>query len=178
MQNYLVVSVLGADRPGIANQLSTLASEHNCNIVDSRMAVLGGEFAVIMMLEGSWSSIAKFENAISTLEQKHGLLTLVKRTEMPKNKSNLMPYGIQVVALDTPGIIKEISTFFSNRSINIENLQTDTYKAPHTAAPMLVINMTVNISISMHIADLREDFTIFCDDLNLDATMEPLKGHL
>jgi len=178
MQNYLVVSVLGADRPGIANDLTTNAAEYNCNVVDSRMAVLGGEFAVIMMLEGSWSSIAKFESSIPALEQKHGLLTLLKRTEMPKNKSNLMPYGVQVVALDTPGVIKEISTFFSSRSINIENLQTDTYKAPHTAAPMLVVNMTVNIPVSMHIADLRESFTIFCDDLNLDATMEPMKGHI
>ena len=178
MQNYLVVSVLGADKPGIANELTTIAAEHNCNIVDSRMAVLGGEFAVIMMLSGSWSSIAKFEKALAAIEQKLGLLTLIKHTELPKNKSNLMPYGIQVVALDTAGIIKEISTFFSNQSINIENLYTDSYKAPHTAAPMLILNMTVNIPVSMHIADLRDRFILFCDDLNLDGTMEPLKGHL
>lgn len=178
MLNYLVVSVLGADKPGIANELTTIAAEYNCNIVDSRMAVLGGEFAVIMLVSGSWSSVAKFENAMPGLEQKLGLLTLVKRTELPSDRSNLMPYAIQVVAIDTPGIIKEISTFFSSQSINIENLQTDSYKAPHTAAPMLVLNMTVNIPISMHIADLRERFTLFCDDLNLDATMEPVKGHL
>ena len=131
-----------------------------------------------MLLSGSWNSIAKVEDALNMLEKKLGLLIQLKRTELPKNKSNLMPYGIQVVALDYPGIIKEISTFFSEQSINIENLQTDSYKAPHTAAPMLVLNMTVNIPISMHIADLRERFTLFCDDLNLDATMEPLKGLL
>lgn len=176
MENYLVVSVLGADKPGIANELTAAASEHNCNIVDSRMAVLGGEFAVIMMLSGSWSSIAKFESNVSALEKKLGLLTLVKRTEMTTSRSNLMPYIIQVVALDSSGIIKEISTFFSSQFINIENLQTDTYNAPHTGAPMLVLNMTVNIPVSMHIADLRERFTLFCDDLNLDASMEPLKG--
>ena len=43
---------------------------------------------------------------------------------------------------------------------------------------MLVLNMTVNIPVNMHIADLRERFTLFCDDLNLDASMEPMKGHL
>lgn len=178
MQNYLVVSVLGTDRPGIANDLSTIAAEYECNIIDSRMAVLGGEFAVIMMLSGSWSSIAKFENALTSLEQKMGLHTLVKRTELAANKTSLMPYEIQVVALDTPGIIKEVSTFFSSQQINIENLHTDTYKAPHTAAPMLILNMTVNIPVSLHIADLREQFTLFCEDLNLDATIEPLRGHL
>ncbi|MCP3674715.1 MAG: glycine cleavage system protein R [Gammaproteobacteria bacterium] len=178
MENYLVVSVLGADKPGIANELSTISSENCCNVVDSRMAVLGGEFAVIMMIAGSWNSIAKFETALGVLEKKEGLMTLVKRTEMPLNKSNLMPYGVQVISVDSPGIIKDISTFFSSQSINIENLQTDSYKAPHTAAPMLVINMTVNIPVSMHIADLRDRFTSFCDDLNLDASIEPMKGLL
>jgi len=178
MQNYLVVSVLGADKPGIANSLTAAATECNCNVVDSRMAVLGGEFAVIMMLAGSWNAIAKFETTLKSMEKKLGLLTLVKRTELPENRSNLMPYEIQVVALDSPGIIKDISTFFSTQSINIENLHTDSYKAPHTAAPMLVVNMTVNVPVSMHVADLRDRFTLFCDDLNLDASMEPMKGLL
>ncbi|PCJ46698.1 MAG: glycine cleavage system protein R [Gammaproteobacteria bacterium] len=178
MEKYLVVSVLGADKPGIANALTTISSENSCNVVDSRMAVLGGEFAVIMMISGSWSSIAKFENSLKSIAKKLDLITMVKPTEMPTYRSNLMPYGIQVVALDSPGIIKEISTFFASQDINIENLQTDAYKAPHTAAPMLVLNMTVNIPVNMHIADLREKFTLFCDDLNLDASMEPMKGHL
>ena len=58
MQNYLVVSALGADRPGIANELATAAASCGCNIVDSRMAVLGGEFAVIMLITGSWNAVA------------------------------------------------------------------------------------------------------------------------
>jgi glycine cleavage system transcriptional repressor len=178
MQKYLVVSALGADRPGIANELATTASECGCNIVDSRMAVLGGEFAVIMLLTGSWNAIAKLESTLPALEKSHDLVTLVKRTQLPSDRSDLMPYGVQVVALDTPGIIKEIATFFSSQSINIENLQTDSYKAPHTGAPMIVINMTVNIPVTLHIADLRDRFTLFCDDLNLDASMEPMKGHL
>ncbi len=178
MDSYLVITILATDKPGIANDLTSIAADNNCNIIDSRMAVFGNEFAVLMMISGSWNSVAKFENALKTLEQKQGYQILVKRTEANDNKANQMPYSVEVVALDSPGIIKDVSTFFANQSINVENLVTETYKAPHTAAPMLVLNMTVNISFDIQIADLREEFMIFCDELNLDATLEPIKGSI
>lgn len=174
MDSYLVITVLATDQPGITNEISTIAAANHCNIQDSRMAVFGDEFAMIMMLSGSWNSIAKFENALKQLEKKLDFQTLTKRTEVDNKKTSQMPYSIEVVALDSPGIIKDISTFFANQAINIENLITETYKAPHTAAPMIMLNMTVNISFDVHIAELREQFMIFCDDLNLDATLEPI----
>ena len=50
MDSYLVVSALGTDRPGLVEALSETVVESGCNINDSRMAVLGGEFAIIMLL--------------------------------------------------------------------------------------------------------------------------------
>jgi glycine cleavage system transcriptional repressor len=62
------------------------------------------------------------------------------------------------------------------RAINIQDLQTDSYRAAHTGTPMFAANITVNIPPDMHIARLREEFLDFCDDLNLDAVLEPMKG--
>ena len=50
--NYLVISALGKDHPGIVNTLTKTILNHGCNIVDSRMTVLGGEFAIIMLISG------------------------------------------------------------------------------------------------------------------------------
>ncbi|MCP4126884.1 MAG: glycine cleavage system protein R, partial [Gammaproteobacteria bacterium] len=36
--------------------------------------------------------------------------------------------------------------------------------------------MTVGIPSSIHIATLRDEFMEFCDGLNLDAVLEPLKN--
>jgi len=38
------------------------------------------------------------------------------------------------------------------------------------------VHMTVEIPSRLHIATLREDFMEFCDQLNLDGVMEPIKG--
>ena len=41
---------------------------------------------------------------------------------------------------------------------------------------MFTLTMIVGIPSSMSIADIRELFFTFCDDLNLDATMQPHKA--
>jgi hypothetical protein len=46
----------------------------------------------------------------------------------------------------------------------------------HTGAPMLSVQMTVNIPADTHIGTLREHFTEFCDRFNLDAVLEPIKS--
>jgi glycine cleavage system transcriptional repressor len=52
---------------------------------------------------------------------------------------------------------------------------TSTYAAAHTGTPMFSVNMSVGIPSETHIASLRDDFMEFCDNLNLDAVLEPLK---
>jgi glycine cleavage system transcriptional repressor len=129
-----------------------------------------------MMLQGEWNAIAKIEHTLPGLAQRLGLTTMLKRTNLPEPQVTLVPYDIHVVGLDNPGIVCEIANFFSSQSINAVNLSTDTYAAPHTGAPMVRLFMTINIPKDIHIADLREQFLLFCDDLNLDAIMEPAKG--
>jgi glycine cleavage system transcriptional repressor len=36
--------------------------------------------------------------------------------------------------------------------------------------------MTVDVPANIHIATLREQFLIFCDELNLDGVLEPAKA--
>jgi glycine cleavage system transcriptional repressor len=41
---------------------------------------------------------------------------------------------------------------------------------------MFAVQMAVNIPADTHVGRLREEFMEFCDNLNLDAIMEPIKG--
>ncbi|NNF67977.1 MAG: glycine cleavage system protein R, partial [Gammaproteobacteria bacterium] len=38
------------------------------------------------------------------------------------------------------------------------------------------VQMNINVPGQIHIAGLREEFMEFCDRLNLDAILEPVKG--
>lgn len=176
MEHFLVISALGADRTGIVDELARAASENRCNIADSRMIVMGQEFALVMMLSGSWDAIAKLEAQLPNLGKRLSLVITSKRTEPRIIQAEAMPYNVHVIALDNPGIVHEIANFFAVQGINIEAMETSTYAAPHTGSPMFALSMTVNIPARVHIATLRENFMLFCDDRNLDAIIEPFKN--
>lgn len=173
MQEFLVVSAIGEDRPGIINALSQCATATGCNIQDTRMTVLGGEFALLMMLSGNETQIAAATSALPPIADQFGLTTIFRRTRPRRLDQAASPYQISVVAIDHPGIVREIAGFFSNRQINIEEMETGTYAAAHTGTPMFSLELTVNIPANTPIAGLKDAFLVFCDERNLDASIEP-----
>lgn len=140
------------------------------------MAVLGGQFALIMLVAGQWHALSKLEGQMEGIGRQLGLTIIHKRTRKRDHAQAAVPYNVEVVAMDHPGIVHQLSAFFARNGINIEELQTSTYPAPHTGAPMFSVNMVVGIPASTHIPDLRGDFLDYCDDLNLDAIFEPVRG--
>ena len=174
--NLLVITAVGDDRPGIVDKLSMAILDCGCNINDSRMTVLGGEFALILLVSGKWNELAKLENQLPGLGDTLTLTITSKRTELETRQPNLLSYSVDVVSIDHPGIVYKIANFFSNRNINIRELNTNSYAAAHTGTPMFTINMIVNVPTDVRIASLREDFLDFCDELNMDAALEPTKS--
>jgi len=175
MHNHLVISALGQDRPGIVNELSKLILDSGCNILDSRMTVLGGEFAIMLMISGPWNAVAKLENSLAAAQERWELTIISRRTAPREAKRNLLPYAVEVVSMDNPGIVNHIARFFSERKINIEDLRTDSYAAPHTGTPMFSIHMVIGIPSTVHLGELRDQFMTLCEELNLDSVMEPVK---
>ena len=176
MDSFLVITALGEDKPGIVDKLTEIVADCRCNVIDSRMSALGGEFAIMLMAAGKWNELAKLEDALSSAGDKLGLIINSKRTERNKSATGQMPYNIDVISIDQPGIVHELARFFSSRNINLQELNTTQYAAAHTGTPMFAVQLIANIPASTHIAMLREEFLDFCESQNMDATMEPMKN--
>jgi glycine cleavage system transcriptional repressor len=174
MTTKLVISALGPDRPGIVDELSNIIYNNSLNIEDSRMTVLGGEFAMLLLVSGEAEPIDALQTQIHDIEQTLQMRLLVKVTTDNQPVENAIPYAVEVTSLDHPGIVNNIASFFSGRNINIVNLHTDSYSAPHTGTPMFALHMTIGISADTDIAELRDAFMRVCDELNLDAELKDI----
>jgi glycine cleavage system transcriptional repressor len=109
------------------------------------------------------------------MENSLGMQITAKRTRPRPRSGDFLPYAVDVVALDHPGIVHNLAAFFAGREINIQDLSTTTYAAAHTGTPMFSVHMILDVPGNTHIATLREEFLDFCDRLNLDAVIEPVK---
>ena len=141
---------LCVDRPGLVNDLAALVMELGLNLDDSRMTVLGGEFAVLM-------SVASEADVITPLEPRLGSL----------------PYHVRVTAMDHPRIVQRIAGFFSSREINIEDLRTETKHAAHTGTPIFNLEMQIHVPAGTGTRALRQEFEDFCDERDLDGSLDP-----
>ncbi|PCI08565.1 MAG: glycine cleavage system protein R [Gammaproteobacteria bacterium] len=174
MTTKLVISALGEDRPGIVDELTNIIYNNNLNVEDSRMTVLGGEFAILLLVSGDAAAIEKLNSQVDDIEQTLKMRLLLKATSDAIDKDHTIPYSVEVAALDHPGIVHNLSGFFSSRNINIIDLQTDRYAAPHTGSPMFALHMTIGLTAQTNIAQLHDAFMDFCDELNLDAELTSL----
>ncbi|NOX42229.1 MAG: glycine cleavage system protein R [Gammaproteobacteria bacterium] len=171
MGKYIVITAVGQDRPGIVNDLSKTILDCGGNITESRMTVLGGEFALLMLVGSSDIVIEALENELRALQEKYGLAILFKRTELKAPIASRVPYNITVISMDHPGIVHDVAAYLSARNINIEEMDTSSYSAAHTGTKMFSLQMSISVPSDISIAKLREEFIGFCNDLNLDATM-------
>ena len=89
----------------------------------------------------------------------------------------MLPYSIDVVCLDQTGIVAGLSGFFASRGIDIvRGLDPQLSGRPHRRADVRGADDHQRAWPSMHVAQLREEFMEFCDSLNLDAILEPVKS--
>lgn len=172
MDKLMAITAIGPDRAGLIRDLSQAVTGSGGSIRESRMISLGSDFAVLMLVAGNWHSVNKIRDRLEQLQKDSGLTITVRDTE-PRTIAPSAPYNIDVVALDQEGIVLRLSSFFANRELEIAEMNTRRYNAPHTGAAMFSVQMTVNLPADVHVATLRDEFLDFCDEHNLDAIMEP-----
>ncbi len=172
---YLVISVLGHDRVGLVDDVAASVTKHYCNIEESKMAVLGGEFAVIMLVSGSAEHIAAFSAQAPALTETMGLHLELRQTAAPRTLSG-RPYLIESVSLDTPGILHAITSLLKAEGINIEELETETTAAPWTGVPMFVMKIRITLPAGKAIASLRRQIDEVAVRQDLDINLEALSG--
>ncbi|HEX7029059.1 MAG TPA: ACT domain-containing protein [Gammaproteobacteria bacterium] len=172
----LAITALGPERPETVLRLTRSISDAGCNVLESRMTFLGAEFAMLLLIDGSWDAVARFEQSVPRLERDLGVRMVTDRAESRPPMLDRVPYAVDAVCLDQPGVVHHLVDFFVAGDIHVAELTTRTYPALHTGAPMLSVQMAVNIPAETHIGTLREHFTEFCDRFNLDAVLEPIKS--
>jgi glycine cleavage system transcriptional repressor len=144
MQKNFVLTVTGPDRIGIVERVTGLLFERGANVETSRMARLGGEFAMLLL-------VALPEGGIAGLDGDLVLLAAdgYKVTTTPTDRSaagtrpDWRPYQIEVEGADHEGIIHEVASYLSGRGINIESVDSETLLAPVSGSPLFSMKAQV-----------------------------------
>jgi glycine cleavage system transcriptional repressor len=168
----LIITAIGANQPGIIQQLSEHLQSHQLNILDSRMSALGGEFAILLLAEGEDDAIATLEHSIQQAGLPLQIHTSPARAATPTTSR---PYRVEIMAVDRPGIVHDVSHYLSGLGINIETFDTNHHRAAYSGVKMFTITMTISLPATLTLREFQHGFDSFCDQHYLDMIMEPLR---
>jgi glycine cleavage system transcriptional repressor len=169
---YLVLTAVGPDRPGLVKEISAQIHDAGANLEDSRMAILGGEFAVILLISGSRDVVARVEQNRAALEAKTGLHVALRPTARPQQARNYLPYTIRVTGVDRPGIVHTVTQILAGRGVNVASLESRLSYAPLSGTPMFVLEAQLQVPSELALTQLRRDLATACEEDNLDFAFE------
>jgi glycine cleavage system transcriptional repressor len=171
--SFAVFTAMGPDRVGIVDDLAGLLATRGGNIEESKMAILGGEFAAVMLVSLAAPQLDGLTAALPALEQTLGLRLELKRTRAPEALRQGRPYILESVSLDTPGIVHSVTAILKAHGINIEELETLTQPAPWTGAPMFRMRATIILGPQVQVSHLKAELAQLEADKDLDISLKP-----
>jgi glycine cleavage system transcriptional repressor len=125
--NHIALTIIGRDHPGIVARVTEILYRAGCNIADSSCSILGGQFAMILIISHpEYTDRESFGDAFDPLE-KEGMSVFL-RTLQPGGEAAPELTGeiclISVYGSDKPGIVYPVARELGNRQINITDLNT------------------------------------------------------
>ncbi|OHD67361.1 MAG: hypothetical protein A2W19_00135 [Spirochaetes bacterium RBG_16_49_21] len=174
MSSYIVLTAVGPDRPGLVDEISAFLAARNVNIEDSCMAVLGGEFAVILLGSGEAGALEKLADNLVVLKKNTSLSIQMKQTIAPNARQvpPSLPHRLSATSMDHPGIVHEISRILHKRNINIESLGTHVAHAPVSGTPLFTMKCIINIPVGEKLSSLRRELEELGDCMDIDIEIE------
>lgn len=174
-RTHAVISTIGPDRSGIVEAISKWILAAEGNIEESRMAVLGGEFATIILVTGGPGLLKTLGAGQGALEHEFGLHVFIRESAPePEAVRPMLRYELHGTALDQAGIIYQVSQQLSGRGINIVRADTSTEPAPFSGAPVFHFRMEVDIPAGVPIGQVRTALAELGDRENLDLVLQAL----
>jgi glycine cleavage system transcriptional repressor len=125
--NHFALTIVGRDRPGIVSQVTEILFKQGCNLADSSCSILGGQFAMILILDHpEITDLEGFGDAFKPLEDAD--LTVALRVLKPGGEVRSHIEGdlcmISVYGSDKPGIVYRVANVLGEKKVNITDLNT------------------------------------------------------
>ena len=170
MQTFLVLTVIGEDRPGLVEAIAQVIMDNSGNWLESSMSQLAGKFAGILRVSVKNEKADSLVSALNNLSQ--NLKVVIERVDVEQENLASQLIELTLVGNDRPGIIREISGALNTLSVNFEQLTTECTPAPMSGDVLFKAIANLTLPKNLDIDVLREDLEKLTDDLIVEINLK------
>lgn len=170
MQASLVLTLIGADRPGLVETIARAVADHHGNWVESRMAKLAGKFAGVLRIDLPREQVASLRSSLNELKAQG--LTVVAEDALADGESEGKTLLLEVIGHDRPGIVRDVARAIAQRHVNVIALETEVFSAAMSGEQMFKAIAHLRAPASVAMDELRESLEAIASELQVDLTLE------
>ncbi len=177
MPKTVVLTGVGHDQVGIVAEVTQKLFDFGCNLLDSSMTLLRGEFAIILMLElAENQSMEDLRSRLKDVEQKMGLTIMLRElsaNEIAEQTDSGTPHMISVYGGDKPGIVCGITQQLAKLGVNITDVETKASR--EGSETIFVMILEVSVPKAMSTQDLEKGLSDVSKTLKVDVTVQSVE---
>ena len=163
----LVMTLIGADRPGLVKSVAAAVTEHGANWVESRMSHLAGQFAGILRVDVPDEKADSLVQALQQLDQQ-GLKVIVQKDSGLETPQPIDTLHLELVGNDRPGIVREVTRVLADQKVNVEDFQTECTSAPMTGERLFRAGAQLRLPAGLTREQLQKLLEQIAHDLMVD----------
>ena len=177
MRKYLVLTLTGQDRVGIVEHVTKQLVDYQGNVESSKMAHLGGEFAMLMLVSVPEDKYKKLQHVIQGLQNEgYNITTRPTERDSSQKYDGWMPFEIKVSGADHEGIIYRLTRHLSVSGINIENMDTNMVQAPMSGTPLFTMTAIIIVPPKLSYHDWKDRLQEIGDEVNVTVEVSSYTG--
>lgn len=165
---YLVLTVIGDDRPGLVGELAAAIAAHQGNWLESSMSRLAGKFAGIVRVAVPTAQATALQTALGKLAALKVMAEVSGEKSVPPGRR----LKLALVGHDRIGIVREVSQVLAKHAVNVEKLETHTASAPMSAETLFHAQAELFATAGLDARALKAELERLSDDLMVDITLD------
>lgn len=157
----LIITAVGPDKPGMAHAVAQILFESGCNIEDTTMTRLSGQFSMILVVEPpAEASLEQLTQRMEQLRSSHGLvvdLTPVDESDEPE--SDAPRYLLTAYGPEKTGLLAHLTGVLADKSVNVTDVQTRVASGGTVYIMLLEVELPADVEPTLLEAELQRGAT-------------------
>ena len=184
MQKTVVITGAGRDRVGIVAELTGVLFKLGCNLLDSSMTLLRGEFAIILMTSlGEGVTLEQLKKDLQEVQSKLDFHLQIRELS-PEQMQNANDESdrnciISVYGADRPGIVSGITSKLATLKANITDVETtrtsETSPGDKQQQSVFIMILEAKVPPAASLEYLRSQLQETAKSLGVDVTVQELE---
>jgi glycine cleavage system transcriptional repressor len=175
---HFALTAVGADRPGIVAAVTGALVDSGCNLEDSSMTILRGQFAIMLVVAGPEGlDAATLERALSGPAAELDLVVHVRPVsdDVPPPPEG-EPWSVAVYGADRPGIVHRFTSLLAGEGVNVVDLTTRVIGEP--SHPVYAMILEVALPPGVDGAELTGRLMALARELGVECSAHPSEADI